>query len=309
LPANDDPRILVDFRTGDDAGVLRLDEERALVQTIDFLTPIVDDPWTFGAIAAANALSDVYAMGAQPLSALAVAALPERDFPHDWAAAIFRGGFEKLREAGCLLLGGHTVRDPEIKFGYAVTGLVDPRRVLTNAGARPGDELYLTKPIGTGILSTAQKQGRAPREAIQEAERWMLRLNRIPPEIRDLLSAATDVTGFGLAGHALGLARESAVALRLEAAAIPILKGAGELALECAPGGLASNRAAHQPAVSFEGEVAEPLRTLLFDPQTSGGLLFTAAPGHEERIRTALPGARRIGAAQPPAAIPLTVRA
>jgi selenide,water dikinase len=309
LPTSDDPRVLVDFRSGDDAGVLRLDAERALVQTVDFLTPIVDDPWTFGAIAAANALSDVYAMGAQPLSALAVAALPERDFPQEWAAAIFRGGYDKLREAGCLLLGGHTVRDPEIKFGYAVTGLVDPRLMLTNATARVGDEVFLTKPLGTGILATAEKQGRAPAAAMREAESWMLTLNRIPNEIREILSAATDVTGFGLVGHALGLARASGVSLQIEGAAIPVLPGARDLALECASAGLGSNRRAHEAAVVFEGAVAEPLRALLFDPQTSGGLLLAALPGHEGRVRAVLPGARRVGVVRASAAQALVVRA
>ena len=178
LRATSDPNVLVDHRTGDDAGVYRLDDRTALVQTVDFFTPVVDDPGDFGAIAAANALSDVYAMGGRPLTALSIAAFPEADFPPDWGAMIFRGGQRKLEEAGCALLGGHTVRDPEIKFGYAVTGLVDPDRLLTNAGGRAGDVLVLTKPLGTGVIATALKAGRAPAEVVEAATRSMATLNR-----------------------------------------------------------------------------------------------------------------------------------
>jgi selenide,water dikinase len=247
-------------------------------------------------------------MGGEPLSALAIAGLPERDFPPEWARAIFRGGFEKLREAGCILLGGHTVRDPEIKFGYAVTGLVDPRRILRRGGAREGDEILLTKPLGTGILSTAQKKGRVRQAATEEAQTWMLRLNRMPPEVREIVSAATDVTGFGLVGHALGVARESHVTLVLEAAALPTLPDALDLALDCAPGGLASNRAAYESSIRFEGDVSPAQRALMFDPQTSGGLLLTVALTHTDRVLAALPGARRIGRVLSPGAAPLIAR-
>ncbi len=196
--------MLVDHRSGDDAGVFRLDDERALVQTVDFFTPVVDDPETFGAIAAANALSDVYAMGGRPLTALSVAAFPDHDFPVEWAAAIVRGGAEVLAEAECALLGGHTVRDPEIKFGYSVTGLVDPRRMITNAGGHEGQVLVLTKPLGTGIVSTALKAGRATDRALAAATRSMAALNRAASEaaVRHGVTGATDVTGFGLLGHA-----------------------------------------------------------------------------------------------------------
>jgi selenide,water dikinase len=173
LPPTSDPRVLVDYRTGDDAGVFRVDERTALVQTVDFFTPVVDDPAAFGAIAAANALSDVYAMGGQPLTALSIAAFPEKDFPAEWAAGIVGGGQAKLAEAGCVLLGGHSVRDPEIKFGYAITGLVDPQRMITNAGGRPGQALVLTKPLGTGVIATALKAGKAPAEAVAAATRSM----------------------------------------------------------------------------------------------------------------------------------------
>src|SRR5262245_28037189 len=178
LTPSDDPRVLVDQRTGDDAGVFRLDAATALVQTVDFFTPVVDDPFSYGAIAAANALSDVYAMGGKPLTALSIAAFPERDFPIEWARAIVQGGAAKLAEAGCALVGGHSVRDPEIKFGYAVTGLVDPERMLTNAGGRAGQLLVLTKPLGTGVIATALKAGVAPEAAVEAATRSMARLNR-----------------------------------------------------------------------------------------------------------------------------------
>src|SRR5262245_7856845 len=182
LTPSADPRVLVDHRTGDDAGVFRLDERHLLVQTVDFFTPVVDDPETFGAIAAANALSDVYAMGGRPLTALSIAAFPERDFPAEWAAAIVKGGAAKLREASCALLGGHSVRDPEIKFGYAITGLVDPERMITNAGGRAGDALVLTKPLGTGILATALKAGAAEEKDIAAASASMSRLNAAAAE-------------------------------------------------------------------------------------------------------------------------------
>ncbi len=204
LPRSDDPRVLVDQSTGDDAGVFRLDERTTLVQTVDFFTPVVDDPEEFGAIAAANAVSDVYAMGGRPLTALSIAAFPEGDFPMAWARAIVRGGASKLKEAGCVLIGGHTVRDPEIKFGYAITGLVDPARMLTNAAGQPGDILVLTKPLGTGVIATALKAGEAPQDAATASAAAMLTLNRAAAEaaVRHGVRAATDITGFGLVGHA-----------------------------------------------------------------------------------------------------------
>src|SRR5688572_22248470 len=192
----------------------------------------MDDPAAFGAIAAANALSDVYAMGGRPLTALSIAAFPEKDFPAEWAAAIVRGGYAKLREAGCALLGGHSVRDPEIKFGYAVTGLVDEAQLLTNAGARPGQALVLTKALGTGVIATALKAGRAPEEVVAAATTSMATLNRAAAEgaLRHRATAATDVTGFGLAGHASGIARESGVTLEIALDALAALPGALDLA-------------------------------------------------------------------------------
>jgi selenide,water dikinase len=293
--------VLVDHRTGDDAGVFRLDEKTALVQTVDFFTPVVDDPAAFGAIAATNALSDVYAMGGRPLTALSIAAFPEKDFPVEWAAAIVRGGDEKLREAGCVLLGGHSVRDPEIKFGYAVTGIVDPESMLTNAGGRPGDELFLTKALGTGVIATALKAGRAPEDAVAASTLSMSTLNRAASEaaVRRGLRCATDITGFGLVGHALAVARESALTLEIEAAALPLLPGARELAPSFQAGGLKANRRQFEPDVEYAARLDAALAALLFDPQTSGGLLLLVPASEAAALRADLPQARRIGRARP----------
>jgi selenide,water dikinase len=303
--------VLVDYRTGDDAGVFRLDETTALVQTVDFFTPVVDDPSAFGAIAAANALSDVYAMGGRPLTALSIAAFPERGLPAEWAVAIVRGGAEKLREAGCALMGGHTVRDPEIKFGYAVTGLVDPRRVLTNAGGQAGDCLVLTKPLGTGVIATALKAGQAPAEAVATATRAMATLNRDAAEaaLRHRVRAATDVTGFALVGHAAALARESRITIEIRADEVPLLPGALELAPRFQAAGLKANRREFEPIVEYRGDPGEALSALLYDPQTSGGLLLLVPEAGASALLTALAGARTIGRALPGGPKPLIVRA
>ena len=294
LPA--DPRVLVGLQTGDDAGVFRLDATTALVQTVDFFTPVVDDPYAFGQVAAANALSDVYAMGGRPLTALSIAAIPEHDFPAEWAAAIVRGGHDKLREAGCALLGGHTVRDPGLKFGYAITGLVDPARVLSNAGARPADVLVLTKALGTGVIATAQKAGEAPPASVDAALRSMTTLNAAAAlaALRAGARAATDVTGFGLIGHAWNIARESHARLVLDVAALPLLPGARELSA-FQSGGLKANRRAFEARVRDEAASDDALRTLLFDPQTSGGLLIPVAEDAVAGLLADLPGAVRIG--------------
>jgi selenide,water dikinase len=309
LPKTDDPRVLVDHSTGDDAGVFRLDERTALVQTVDFFTPVVDDPEAFGAIAAANALSDVYAMGGRPLTALSIAAFPEREFPDEWAVAIVRGGARKLREAGCVLLGGHTVRDPEIKFGYAVTGLVDPARILTNAGGREGQVLVLTKPLGTGVVATALKAGEAPREAVAAATAEMAALNREASEaaLAHGVWGATDVTGFGLLGHAAALARESRLTLEIEAGALPILPGAFALAGRFQAGGLKANRREFEPLVEYRGATDAATRALLYDPQTSGGLLLLVPAAEAGALLATLPSARRVGRALPSGPKPLIV--
>ena len=302
--------MLVDFRTGDDAGVFRLDERTSLVQTVDFFTPVVDDPRAFGAIAASNALSDVYAMGGRPLTALSIAAFPEKDFPAEWAADIVRGGHEKLAEAGCALLGGHSVRDPEIKFGYAVTGLVDPERMLTNAHGRAGDELVLTKPLGTGVIATALKAGKAPADVVAASTASMSRLNRAASELALRLGArcATDITGFGLVGHSLGVARESRLSLEIDSGALPLLKGARELAPSFQAGGLKANRRQFEPHVEYRATLDEALRALLFDPQTSGGLLLLLSPQGAETAVRELAGATRIGRALAAGEKPLIVR-
>jgi selenide,water dikinase len=299
----------VDHRTGDDAGVFRLDEKTALVQTVDFFTPVVDDPAAFGAIAAANALSDVYAMGGRPLTALSIAAFPEKDFPAEWAAAIVRGGHGKLVEAGCALMGGHSVRDPEIKFGYAITGLVDPERMLTNARGAAAEELYLTKPLGTGVIATALKAGRAPAEAVAASTLSMATLNRAASEagLRHGVRCATDITGFGLVGHAAAVARESRLTLEIEAAALPVLPRARELAPSFQAGGLKANRRQFEPDVDYAARPDEAAAALLYDPQTSGGLLMLVPAERGRALQAELPEARRIGRAVPAGKRPIVI--
>jgi selenide,water dikinase len=289
--------VLVDHRTGDDAGVYLLQDGLALVQTVDFFTPVVDDPEAYGAIAAANALSDVYAMGGRPITALSIAAIPEKDFPLEWAAAIFSGGEAKLREAGCALLGGHTVRDPEIKFGYAVTGLVDPAKMLTNAGGKPGQTVVLTKPLGTGVVATALKAGQAPEETALASQRSMATLNRIPAAVaqRHGVRAATDITGFGLVGHASALARQSGITIEIRLADLPLLPGARELSERFQASGLKANRRQFEPLVQDEGAPDEAARVLAFDPQTSGGLLLLVPAEATGALLADLPQARAIG--------------
>ena len=267
------------------------------MQTVDFFTPVVDDPEEYGAIAAANALSDVYAMGGKPITALSIAAIPDKDFPPEWAAAIFRGGARKLKEAGCALLGGHTVRDPEIKFGYAITGIVEESALLTNAGARPGDALVLTKPLGTGVIATAQKNGRASEESVRASSISMSRLNRIPAELarRYKAHAATDITGFGLVGHSAGLARESRVGLEIEVRSLPVLPGALELAADNQSAGLKANHRQFVDLVERVEEIDAARLTLVYDPQTSGGLLLSLPPDRAEALLLELKDARRIG--------------
>jgi selenide,water dikinase len=280
--------------------VFRLDETTALVQTVDFFTPVVDDPEAFGAIAAANALSDVYAMGGRPLTALSIAAFPETDFPAEWAAAIVRGGAAKLTEAGCALLGGHSVRDPEIKFGYAITGLIDPQRILTNASGRDGDILVLTKPLGTGVIATALKAGKAPGESVAAATESMSRLNRDAAEcaLRHGATAVTDITGFGLIGHASPVARQSRLTLEIRAADLPLLPRAAELARGFQPAGLKANRRHFEPQVEYRVDPGDEMKALLYDPQTSGGLLILVPEAEAAALLAELPGARAVGRAR-----------
>ncbi len=277
IPPQTDPRVLVDFRTSDDAGVYAWESGPALVQTVDFFTPIVDDPYLYGQIAAANSLSDVYAMGGRPLTALAIAGFPEDTLDTETIREIFKGGFDALREAGVALLGGHTVRDKEVKFGYAVTGAVDPARMWTNAGAKAGDVLLLTKPIGTGIIGTAIKFGRVPDEVVARAVVSMRTLNKAAAHaLHDVpVHACTDITGFGLLGHASELAAASGVSLDLEAAAVPLIDGVLPLVDGNKSGGLHSNRAHFAAGIAATSALAESRMDLLYDPQTSGGLLVS----------------------------------
>jgi selenide, water dikinase len=277
------PDLLVGLDTSDDAAVYRLSDDQALVLTVDFFTPIVDDPIAYGGIAAANSLSDVYAMGGRPLICLAVGGFPE-DLPPDLISDIFQGAAAKVIEAGALLAGGHTVTDREPKYGLSVTGLVHPDRVWRKGGARPGDRLYLTKPLGTGIVTTALKQGLAEAADVAAAIASMLRLNRAAAEAAASsggVRACTDVTGFGLLGHAAEMAERSPAGLRLETRALPLLPGARRYAEAGAlAGGLGRNRAYYEAtgAVTHAPTVDEMARAILADPQTSGGLLLALEP-------------------------------
>lgn len=290
LARQHDPNVLVGFDKADDAGVYRLDDRTALVQTVDFFTPIVDDPYTFGQIAAVNALSDVYAMGGRPLSSLALVCFPEKQ---DLAILeqILAGGLSKMMEARCVVIGGHSIRDPEIKFGYAVTGLIDPQKVRTNAAAQVGDLLVLTKPLGTGVISTALKRGSAFEDSVAAATRSMTTLNQRAAELASgfAIHGMTDVTGFGLIGHARELAVASGVSLRLDAHKVPLLAGA----LDCirggnVPGGLQSNRDFAECAVGYVGNLDAELKAVLFDPQTAGGLLISVAAADAEKMTAAM---------------------
>jgi len=272
--------VLIGPETWDDAGVYRISPTRALVQTVDFFTPMVNDPFDFGRIAAANALSDVYAMGGTPMTALSIVCYPESG---DMAVLgeILRGGAATLKQARVALMGGHSVRDKEMKFGFAVTGEVHPKRIVSNAGAKSGDMLVLTKPLGVGILATALKQRLLPEETVDLMTAQMATLNRAAGEAMQAVgvSAATDVTGFGLLGHALNVARASRKTIRIWSAAVPVLAGVLELAARgVMPGGLMTNAAYAAPHVTFDAGVSEPLRHVLVDPQTSGGLLIAVRP-------------------------------
>lgn len=290
FPAADYPDLLVGLGAPDDAAVYRLNDEQAIISTADFFPPVVDDPYDFGAIAAANALSDVYAMGGEPLFALNLAAFPE-DLPGEVVSAILRGGAEKVREAGAAIAGGHTVTDREPKYGLAVTGLVHPGRIFTKGGARPGDQLVLTKPLGAGTITTAAKNGRADEADVQAAVASMKRLSRAASRAAREAGAhaVTDITGYGLIGHAHEMAHLSAVGLALEFAALPWLSGArryGEAWIF--PGGATRNAEFYRRWVTFERPLAEWEQQLLFDPQTSGGLLIAVAPERAAGLVSAL---------------------
>jgi selenide,water dikinase len=284
LARQHDPNVLVGFDHADDAGVYQLTPETALVQTVDFFTPIVDDPFTFGQIAATNALSDVYAMGGKPLTSLALVCFPEKS-DLEILERILAGGLSKMIEAGCTVVGGHSIRDDETKFGYSVTGLVHPKRFLANQGAQPGDRLLFTKALGTGVISTAIKKGEAKEDWIAAAVKSMTTLNKSAAEVISEaitkgfeIHALTDVTGFGLIGHAREMALASNISFVFHSANVPVLPGA----LDCIhaghiPGGLKANRDFAECLVAYDASVPEDLRTLFFDPQTAGGLLISVS--------------------------------
>jgi selenide, water dikinase len=315
LPRQHDPNVLVGFDHADDAGIYQINSSTALVQTVDFFTPIVDDPYTFGQIAATNALSDVYAMGGRPITALAHVCFPANG-DLEVLEQILAGGLSKMMEAACTVIGGHSIRDEETKFGYSVTGLIDPGRILTNGGAQPGDRLLFTKSLGTGVISTAIKQGTAKQSWIDSATRSMTTLNKIAAEVITAFGATTarvgagvppaqaeqgsavlgqqpttdgqrpihsltDVTGFGLIGHAREMALASNVSLHFHIEKIPLIDGA----LDCIragniPGGLKNNRDFAECVVDYEQGIPEEFKTILFDPQTAGGLLIAVAANH-----------------------------
>jgi len=292
LARQHDPNVLVGFDKSDDAGVYKISAEQALVQTVDFFTPVVDDPYTFGQIAATNSLSDVYAMGGRPLSALAVLCFPEKG-DLSVLEQILAGGLSKMMEAGCAVIGGHSVRDPEIKFGYAVTGMIHPQHVLTNSNAQLLDALILTKPLGTGVISTAIKKAEAEPAWIEAATKAMTTLNAMTAEIigtrRFKVHSATDITGFGLIGHVREMALGSGVSIRIDSAKVPALPGA----IECIeagyiPGGLKANREFTECMVGYAAGIPEVIKTLLYDPQTAGGLLLSVAQEDVDRLLMAL---------------------
>ena len=272
-----DPNLLVGISTGDDAGVYRVRDDLAIVSTVDFFTPVVDDPYTYGQIAAANALSDVYAMGGRPITALNLVCWPQSGLPREMLGEILRGGSDKAKEAGALIVGGHSVADEEVKYGMAVTGLIDPARVIRNVGARAGDALVLTKPLGTGVLMTAFKRDRLAPEHYDSAVATMMQLNARAAEVmlQFEVHAATDITGFGLVGHSSKMADGSGVTIVFEESDLPLLPGA----LECCregfiPGGGTRNREFYSPRTKLSEEVSDEMIAIAFDPQTSGGLLI-----------------------------------
>jgi selenide,water dikinase len=292
LPVQDDPCLIVGYGGKDDAGVYLIRDHLALVQTVDFFTPIVDDPYHYGQIAAANSLSDIYAMGGRPVTSLSIVCYPE-DGDFNVLENILRGGLDKMKEAGCTIVGGHTVRDSDVKFGYAVTGTVDPQRVWTNGSACPGDSLFLTKPLGTGVLTTALRAGKAESKWIDRAVEVMRQLNREAAAalaaIPDAIHAVTDISGFGLLGHAWEMATASSVSLRLSIHNIDLLEGA----IECAragflAGGLKKNQEFISGCTRFSENISTELQNLLFDPQTSGGLLVAVDPNAADDAKAAL---------------------
>jgi len=292
--------LLVGIATGDDAGVYRLSDDLAIVNTVDFFTPVVDDPFVYGQIAAANALSDVYAMGGEPRVALNIVCWPQSGLPSEMLAKILEGGAAKAHEAGVVIAGGHSVFDEEVKYGMAVTGVIDPRKIVRNVGARVGDSLLLSKPLGTGILMTALKRDRIPDEQYAAAIKSMAELNAATARAmrKYEVHAATDITGFGLAGHAMQMAEGSGVTLKFEESDLPLLPGAIEWCRAgMIPGGGKRNREFFGPRVRISGEVSDEMAELAFDPQTSGGLLIALPESQAIALLAELQAAGNLDAA------------
>ena len=290
LPTITDPNLLVGISTGDDAAVYKMNEDMAIISTVDFFPPIVDDPFKFGEIAATNALSDVYAMGGKPIIALNIVGFPV-DLPHDILGEILKGGASKAEEAGVLIVGGHTVDDAEPKYGMSVTGVVNPGKQVTNAGAQPGDALVLTKPIGTGIITTAGKQERVSAETLDRAVAIMGELNRKASEamMHVGVNACVDITGFGLLGHLRLIAQGSGVSAKVSVTAIPVIEGVSELLdMGIAPGGTHRNLESLEGVVDWHANITELTKILLADAQTSGGLLMSVAPDKLDTLLDAL---------------------
>ncbi len=287
MPVISDPKVIRGMEKLDDAGVYQLTDELAIIQTIDFFTPIVDEPYAFGQIAAANALSDVYAMGGKPLTAMNVVCFPSESMEISVLKDILRGGMEKMREAGVALVGGHSIDDTELKYGLSVTGTVHPKRIVTNSGAKAGDKLILIKPLGTGIISTALKAGMVDRETITSLTNCMTTLNAKASELMQEagVHACTDITGFGLLGHATQMAQNSQVGINISSASVPLLPRTEEFARQgLCPAGLYRNREFYSTAVIIDSEVPVHMQDILFDAQTSGGLLISLAPEKAELL-------------------------
>ena len=281
MPGTEHPDLLVGYNQADDAGVFRISDNLALVQTVDFFPPIVDDPYQFGQIAAANALSDVYAMGGRPITALNIVAFPAGKMPPEILTEILRGGAEKVREAGAIVVGGHSISDQELKYGIAVTGLIDPKHIISNAGAQPGDLLYLSKPLGTGLITTAIKRKAVGSELAKIVSAQMAQLNRAAADlmIKYNAHAATDVTGFGLLGHAYEMAAASSVSIKISTESLPLMPEALRLAdAQMIPGGAIANRDYLSDKAIIDENVSAAMQAVLFDPQTSGGLLIALSP-------------------------------
>ena len=290
MPVFEDPNLLVGATTGDDAAVYRMSEDSALILTVDFFPPIVDDPWQFGAIAAANSFSDVYAMGGRPVLALNLVCFPA-DLPVDILGDVLKGGAAKAKEAGVLIVGGHTVNDQEPKYGMAVTGFVEPGRHATNAGAKPGDRLVLTKPLGTGIITTAGKNGVADPDTVARAIQVMLTLNKAASEamMEVGIDACTDITGFGLLGHLQSMVEASGAGARIHLSQVPLIEGTRELVeAGVAPGGTHRNLESIDRVTSWDASITQEDKLLLSDAQTSGGLLIAVAPDKVSQLLEAL---------------------